>query len=361
MAQQNSRAKQQRRQIIIVLFVLLLLGLGAFYSMSGKQDRQQRAGIERPEGLVAVPVLKQNLRLGERISTLSFRLSYMPPAEVPPNAILNTKQFVGRFATQPLLAGNYIRNTDVAQSGASGGYSGLASAGKRLVVLDGASLPGAASTLRIGDHVDLLAIGEPTGVVAANGGKRALSAADSPNSVSGGGIMPGDKNSNASARARARLSSANVSGGVSNAAATLVAENAIVMRTPVIGVNTNFLVLEMEPQDAHVTMLMLTAGATMRFVFRPFNDEIRHTAPEPIKVTTRIPRPVADPDAVTIISGNVRANAIPNSKRYAASDRLIDTTNAEAMMSGNPMFSDTNGMLAKKQTPNPEPAADSDY
>ena len=136
MAQQNSRAKQQRRQIIIVLAVLLLLGAGAFISLSGKQDKQQSTSAQRPEGLVAVPVLKENIKLGERISTLSFKLSYMPPDEVPANAVLNTKQFVGRFATKPLLAGNYIRNTDVAQNGATGGYSGLASAGNRLVVLE---------------------------------------------------------------------------------------------------------------------------------------------------------------------------------------------------------------------------------
>lgn len=358
MAQQNSRAKQQRRQMIVVLVLVLLLGAGAFFTLSSKDTEKSGNQNQRPEGMVAVPMLKSNLKMGERISNVAFSVKYLLPEEVPADALLNTTDFVGRFVTKPLLAGNYIRNSDVAQSGASGGYSGLASAGKRLVVLDGATLPGASTTLRIGDHIDLLAIGEPAGIAAANTkGKR--TAADSANSIEGGGAQPGDPNSPARKRARERRAMGGTSGDVVNtAAATLVAENAIVMRTPEIGINTNFLVLEMEPQDAHVTMLMVSAGALMRFVFRPFNDEIRHTKPEPIKVTTRIPRPVADPDTVTIITGNVRANSIPNSKRYAASDRLIDTTNAESMASGNPMFSDTNGTLARTQPANQAPVTE---
>lgn len=339
MAQQNSRARQQRVQIIIVLILIVMLGLGAFYLMGDKQDKR-KGQAKRPEGMVAVPTLIANLKLGERLSARSFRVNFMKVEDVPPDAVLNPQDFVGRFATKPLLSGNYIKTNDISQQGANLGYSGLATPGKRLIVLDGAIFPGSISTLKIGDRIDLLAIGEPAGMAAAAKGK---TLANSAVSVEGGGSQPGDVNSKARQLARQKLAGGQT---VSSATATLVAENAIVMKTPEKGKDSNFIVLEMEPQDAHVTMLMATAGAVMRFVFRPFNEEVRHTIPEPVHVTTRLPKPASDPDAVTIISGNIRANTIPNSKRYISAERLVDTNSDAVLTGGNAMFSDSRGNFA---------------
>jgi Flp pilus assembly protein CpaB len=329
MAQQNSRAQQQRRQLIIILVVILIMAFGLFYFVLGGDKQKEKKEFQRPEGQVSVPYLKRNIKLAERISNQDFTVRFYKPESVPVDAVIDVKKFVGRFATKPLLAGDYIKESDVSQAGAVAGYSGLVSPGKRLVVLDGNIFPGALSTIRIGDHIDLLAIGEPNGASSTAGGVGGgRTAEDSANSLQGGGAQPGDPNSKARQRARARAGAGG--GRVGSASATLVAENALVLKTPDRDKTRNFIVLEMEPQDAHVTTLMASAGATMRFVFRPFNDVVRHTEPEPVKVTTRLPKPAADPDAVMFIMGNVRSNSIPVSERYSSpKDQYIDYGVAE--------------------------------
>jgi len=312
MAQQNLRARQKQRQrFIMILVVLLLLGAGVFYFFSSKQEKKP-ANVSRPDGMVAVPVISREIPLGGRISTNLFTVTFMKPEAVPADAILSVPEFLGRYVTRPLQEGNYIRVSDVASAGASGGYSALAKDGMRLVVLDSKMFPGSISSLRIGDRVDLLAIGSPTGLVrgATNTGK---SLADSGVTLQGGGSQPGDTNSNARKNARARAAAANNASAPFAASATLVAENAEVMRTPSKGVDTEYLVLQMNPQDAHVTTLMAATGTVMRVVFRPFNDETRLTQDMQAKITTRLPKPVEDPDAVLIIAGNVQSRTKPNS------------------------------------------------
>lgn len=310
MAQQNLRARQKQRQrIIMILVVLLLIGAGAFYFLNAKQEKKP-VNVARPDGMVAVPVVGREIPLGGRVSSNFIRVTYMKPEAVPTDAILSVSEFVGRYVTRPLLEGNYIRVSDVASAGVSGGYSALAKDGMRLVVLDSKMFPGSIASLRVGDRVDLLAIGNPTGLVSGSAAGKSL--ADSAVTLQGGGNQPGDPNSVAKKNARARAAAGS---GVNPFAvsATLVAENAEVMRTPSKGVDTEYLVLQMNPQDAHVTILMAATGTVMRVVFRPFNDETRLTQDTQAKITTRLPKPVEDPDAVVIIAGNVQSKSKPNS------------------------------------------------
>lgn len=306
MAQQNSRAQQQRRQLIIILVVILIMAMGLFYFVLSGDKAESRKAPQAPEGKVAVPTLKESFKMGQRISTKDYRISYFDPKDVPIDALIQPKDFIGRFAAKPLLAGSYIHEDDVTQPGASANFSGIVSPGKRLVVIDGKLFPGALDVLNVGDHIDLLAIGEPNAASAATAGS-----GDASLRWALGGTQPGNAGGDRPAR-RGRGRAATVS----NASATLVAENAVVMKKPTTRKNKNFLVLQMDPQDAHVTTLMVSAGANMRYVFRPFNDEVRHTEPEPIKVTTRLPKPAPDPDAVMFIMGNVRSNTVPVSERY---------------------------------------------
>jgi hypothetical protein len=210
--------------------------------------------------------------------------------------------------------------------------------------------PGAIASLRVGDRVDLLAIGNANGVSAGGGAQAAgRSLADSGVTLQGGGNQPGDPNSKAKQNARARR--AGTAGGATSASAataTLVAENAEVMRTPSKGVDTEYLVLQMAPQDAHVTMLMAASGTMMRVVFRPFDDETRLTQDVEAKVTTRLPRPVADPDTITIISGNIRATQRPNSKLFAPDNEAYSQNNQNAKPN-NLLYSDTGNQNNKNQ------------
>jgi len=344
MAQQNQRARQQQRQrLIIILLLILVVGVGAYYFIALKQDKSRPINTERPPGKVAVPVMTKPAPLGSRISSNMFTVRFMKPSEVPVDAILVVDEFLGRFVTRPLYEGNYIRMSDVAAAGAVGGYSALAKPGKRLVVLDSKIFPGAIASLRVGDRVDLLAIGDPNaGLFGAQSAGKSL--ADNGATLQGGGSQPGDPNSPARQRARARAGAgANIAPFA--ASATLVAEDAEVMRTPSKGVDTEFLVLQMAPQDAHVTMLMAASGTVMRVVFRPFNDETRLTQDTEAKITTRLPRPAQDPDAVIIISGNVRALQRPNSKMFESENKGVNLN----IRPNNSMYSDTKSSQINNQ------------
>lgn len=342
MAQQNMRARQQQRQrLLMILLLLVLLGAAAFYFLVlNKQEAQKNAVAPRPLGQVAVPIISKEVPIGARISRRMFTVKFMKPLEVPTDAILSVDEFLGRFANKPLLEGNYIRYSDVSASGATGGYSGLANPGKRLVVLDAKNFPGAMATFRVGDHVDVLAFTNPNGALSASSANTGKSLSDSAVTLQGGGSQPGDPNSQARQNARARREGAAAATNSAATTATLVAENAEVMRVPVKGKDTEFLVLQMTPQDAHVTMLMAASNAVMRVVFRPFNDETRLTQDAPPKITTRLPKPVADPDAVMIIAGNVRAVQKPNSALFA-DEKEIQRMKSNELTPTNPMFGDT--------------------
>ena len=343
MAQQNTRAQQQRRQLIIILVVILIMAFGLFYFVLGGDAAKSKKAAPPPEGKVAVPVLRQNFKMGQRISSQDFRTSYFDPEGVPIDAVLKPGEIIGRFAARPLLAGNYIHEGDLTQPGANSGFSGIVAPGKRLVVIDGNLFPGALATLNVGDHIDLLAIGDPTGASSVTSGGGASRAARSPVSIEGGGSQPGDPG------ARSRRRGNRGGSAVGAASATLVAENAVVIKTPTRERNRNFLVLEMEPQDAHVTTLMVSAGATMRYVFRPFNDEVRHTEPETIKVTTRLPKPAPDPDTVMFIYGNVRSNTVPVSERF--NNKVSDYENNPNAGNGtSALFRDSQGRVGQRST-----------
>ncbi len=311
MALQNTaRARQHssNRLIIVILLILVLIG-GAGYLLLGKPNTTLLQEQKRPAGYVAIPIMSQNINLGSKINSTNTILTYMKPEEVPIDAIISMKQFNGRLATRNLSAGDYLRETDVSAQGAHSGYSGITRIGKRTVALPQAIFPDK-DALRVGDRIDLLSIGTPSGFnpSATPLGK---SLADSSVTLQGGGTQPGDPNSAARQRARARNSSNGTT--VANATtATLIAENAEVMST-----NNKLVILQMEPQDAHVTTLAMASGAFMRAVFRPFNDSTRLTPNKELTATTRLPKPSLDPDAIVVFNAGERSNQRPISNMYA--------------------------------------------
>lgn len=338
MAQQNQRERQQQRQrMVIILILVLLIGAGAYLFLGLRGDKETSGGNARPSGQVAIPVATRNINLGERIAGNMFKVSYKTPDKVPTDALLKVDQFLGRFATAPILQESYFTAANVSEADVAGGYSAIAKPGKRVVVLNSNILPGAIPTLRIGDRIDLLAIGTPGGMVTAPTAPAAKTAADSAVTMEGGGSQPGDPNSGARKRARARAAG---EASVSATAATLVAENAEVLRVPTRGKDTEVVVLQMTPQDAHVTTLMAASGAVMRVVFRPFHDETRITKESEVQITTRIPKPEPDPDAVTIITGTVRQNTRPQSQAFEVAE-TNRSNDEDAYEPRNDVYSDT--------------------
>jgi Flp pilus assembly protein CpaB len=308
----NRKKNNGRRNLILILGLVLLLIGGAYLMLFGGANKRAQPQVQ-PPGMVAMPVVKNDLPSGTRISNQMYRVKYVRPNEVPTDAILSTAQFVGRYATRPIANGEYIREGDITEPGAHRGFSGFAKYGKRSVVLDGKLFPGMAESLNIGDRIDLLSIGTPSG--AASGRRGALTRAQqSANSIEGGGTMPGDT------LVRRLARQGGLGNTVSATTATLIAEDAEVVAVPKPRTRKspgiNYFVLQMEPEQAHITMLSVASGATLRAVFRPFSDRTRVTPVHTASSTVRSPKPLKDPDAITIIAGSSRTLQMPYSKIY---------------------------------------------
>jgi len=311
--QPSNRKKNNSRRNLILILALVLAMIGGVYMMFFGGANKRAQPLVQPPGMVAMPVVKADLPSGTRISNNMYRVKYVRPNEVPTDALLSTAQFVGRYATRPIANGEYVREGDITEPGAHKGFSGFAKYGKRSVVLDGKLFPGMAESLNIGDRIDLLSIGSPSG--AASGRRGALTREQqSANTIEGGGTMPGDT------LVRRLARQGGLSNTVSATTATLIAEDAEVVAVPKPRTRKspgiNYFVLQMEPEQAHITMLSVASGATLRAVFRPFSDRSRVTPVHTASSTVRSPKPHKDPDAVTIIAGSIRTLQMPYSKIY---------------------------------------------
>jgi Flp pilus assembly protein CpaB len=327
MAQQNTRARQQQKQrMMMILVVFLMIGGAAFYFLNSKPDAAKKVQAPPPKGTIAVPIAKKDIPLGTRISRQMVGYSYRAPRKVPTDALLAPEEIVGRHATQPILSGQYFQSEDIGVEGAVGGYSAMATPGKRLIVINANMFPGSIETLKVGDHVDLLAFqGFPA---AANNGRRRNNAAVD-------GTQPGQRPRNNTPNTNGSVVGQTVE-PVSPASATLIAENAEVMNTPKQqggnrrrGGGGGFIVFQMTPQDAHVTSLMIASNVMMRAVFRPFADNTRLTSDKPPAITTRLPKAVLDPELIQVIANGKTYVTKPNSKIFLSEEEAAEMLNGK--------------------------------
>lgn len=288
----TARIRQRRRQrlILVLLLVLGIMAAAAYYLFAPKKKSNEPQ--VRPKGAIAVPYAKQPIPIGVKINGAMVGVRYVKPYDVPSDAVLTTSQFNGRIATRRIDVGGYFRESDLAAAGAPSSFSGLARPGHRVVVIPSKQIIDT-GYLREGDMVDVLAIGTPLNAVAG-----ASAAAAAPGTIQGGGTQPGASGRNTSAAAgRMRVNPNAIK-------ATLVAENAKVIAAPRRGRSTENAVLEMLPQDAHVTTLSMAAGQNLRLVFRHFRDTERITPDRPLSDTTYIPR---SSNSIQMITGSTRS------------------------------------------------------
>ncbi len=310
MAQQpiTLRMRQRRRQRLVILAVafLLLAAGAAWYWYIGTRSEPPRRE-QQPPGTVAVPVAAGDIALGEAISLRYLRSRYLPPAAVPPDAIVRPSQLAGRVLVNRVPAGAYFREDDLAPVGAPASLSGLAKPGMRIVVVEASQISAVPGYIRPGDRVDVLAISYGGGMSAANAAAQRLAA--SPNTVEGGGTQPGDPN--AASRSTRRPGARMTMGSETQIVAKLVSEDAEVLRAPPppprpgsprVALDRH-LVLQMKPDDAHTTTLSLAAGNSLRLVFRPFNERDRVRAERPIDEFTHV---TSDIRRIEVINGVLR-------------------------------------------------------
>jgi Flp pilus assembly protein CpaB len=274
-----TRLRRRRQRRIALALALVLAGALAWYLLRPSEARGTRAPERRP-GWVEVPVTARDIPVGQLMKRPMLRPQYAPPAEIPPNAILQYGRIMGRVSTRELPAGTYLREDDLGPPGAPPGLSGMAQPGMRVMVVEMGRVAGAAGFLSGGDRVDILAISYPgagTGTSAYD--RRAASA----NTMEGGGNQPGDPN--AGARKRGRAPAPGIENG---AVATLIAEDVEIVRPPRqdLPPNRQYLVVQLAPQDAHVLALAVAANQSLRMVHRPFQDRERVTGrPDPGQFT----------------------------------------------------------------------------
>lgn len=310
MAQQNNtRIRQKRRQrIIIIMATLAMVAIGAFFVLSPKPE-QSKPQEKRPAGMIAVPVANRDIPIGTRLNNAMFRITYLPPTSVPSDALISPAEFVGRFSRKNILNSEYFKEIDISEPGAHAGFSGVAKPGMRIVHVDAKLFPGSLNTMRVGDKIDLLSIeSSATGQATGSGTNVDRASLEKQASDAWGGQNPGDAKSKVAARRALSGATAPVAGAGGAVTATLIAENAEIMYVPRRqgtrpDPNGEFVVMQMSPEDAHITVLASSIGKQMRVVFRPFSDETRLTPVKDLKVTTRLPKPSKDPESITIING----------------------------------------------------------
>jgi len=310
MAQQpiTLRMRQRRRQRLIILataFLLLAAGAAWFWYAGTRSEPPRRE--QQPPGTVSVPVAVADLPLGEAIRAQHLRSRYLPPAAVPADAIVRASQLAGRVLMRRVPAGAYFREDDLAPVGAPASLSGLAKPGMRIVVVEADQLSAVPGHIRPGDRVDVLAISYGAAMNPTNA--RAQRLAASPNTVEGGGSQPGDPN--ARSRRTLRPGAGMMIGADTQMVAKLVSEDAEVLRAPATPPRAAgnpraprgsdaYLVLQMKPDDAHITTLSLASGHSLRLVFRPFNERDRVRAERPIDEFTHV---TADIRRIEVING----------------------------------------------------------
>jgi Flp pilus assembly protein CpaB len=268
------RQRQRRRRIAIALGLLLLVGgVGGYLYSTSKPEGPPPP--RREPGWVEVPTSATEVAVGNVLQRQLLRPNYVPPQAVPPNAILGMQRVQGRVAMRRIPPGTYFTEDDLAPLGAPAGLSALAKDGTRVIVIDVKRVEGAVGFLNPGDRIDVISI---TTIGNAAGG-RPTGLAASPNTLQGGGTQPGDPNSPARTAVRGSTTAA-----PAGASATLIAEDVEVVRSPRTDIPDRAphpLVLRMKPQDAHVTVLAMASGQTLRFVHRPFGERDRITQPPP--------------------------------------------------------------------------------
>jgi len=332
MAQQNLRARQKQRQRMMLILLIVVLAAGGFFLFAGGGKKQAKKADNRPapKGMVAMPVAKTNLALGTRLSSASFKTVYREPRQVPTDAVLAIDQLIGRFITRPILDSQYFKESDVGIQGAVGKYSAMAKQGHRLVVLNARMFPGSAHTLKVGDRVDVLAF-EGNALQANTRRKSNYSPAISGSQPGSGGVKRSYTNN---------TNNQNTLSDPGTMSATLVAENAEVMSVPKLNRigraidGNDYLVLQMLPQDAHVTTLMAAAGQHMQTVLRPYGDETRLTQPKPLSATTRVANAKSDPDIVHIIQNGQTFLSKPNSIMRNIEEAIEEQDNGPRILHG---------------------------
>jgi Flp pilus assembly protein CpaB len=284
----SSYAQQRRRQGILALTIAVgLVGFGLYYYLSRPEPGNSR---ECKAGQVAMPVARVPIARGAHVAIGMLDIACRPPGEIPPDAVINPEAFQRRIALNGFAPGDYLREQDLGEAGAPGGYSGYLKAGRRAIVIPADAIDGTVGYLRRGDVVDVFSV-FAAALSPSGAGARTQSFATS-NAQQPGQFLPPPAAAQAARNARRG----------EGATARLVAEAAEVLEAPVPPRNRRdrpHLTLAVDTDAALGVEMAQSSGQTLRLVHRPFN--------EPPPSSPVIVRLQGDPRQVEIIKGAERS------------------------------------------------------
>ena len=143
-----------RRRRVVPLLALAAVALGSALAVAGALDGAERAAASWGPRQPTV-VARHDLAAGDEVGPGDVELDDRPPAARPAGATDDGAAVVGRTVTAPVLAGEAVVAARLAPAGLSGPAARVGP-GRRAVTVPAPR--GAATPVRVGDHVDLVTV-----------------------------------------------------------------------------------------------------------------------------------------------------------------------------------------------------------
>jgi pilus assembly protein CpaB len=140
-----------------MLGLALLAGLiAAWLSMRWMDNQVQSRTQARMANITRVAVAVDSLRAGQEIAEKSVQMVEWPVGSLPPGAMTEAKDAIGRIVKSPISKGEPLTESRLAPKGARGGLAAILSPGKRAISVGVNEVVGVAGEALEGSYVDVM-------------------------------------------------------------------------------------------------------------------------------------------------------------------------------------------------------------
>ena len=145
----------RRKGPLFFTFLAVFLALTAAWGSQRWLNAQARqvAASRTPQGKVVVAAV--NLSAGQRLEKSHLTTVTWPKSSLPPGHFSKTRKLIGRVIQGPLVKGEVILRSKLAEKGLSGGLSAIVPPGARAITVRVDEVIGVAGFLQSGDRVDV--------------------------------------------------------------------------------------------------------------------------------------------------------------------------------------------------------------
>ena len=145
----------RRKGPLVFTFLAVVLALTAAWGSQRWLNAQARqaAASRIPEGKVVVAAV--NLDAGQKLDRQHLSTISWPKANLPTGHYPNTKNLIGRVIKGPVVKGEVMLPSKLAEEGLTGGLSAVVPAGSRALTVKVDEVIGVAGFVQAGDRVDV--------------------------------------------------------------------------------------------------------------------------------------------------------------------------------------------------------------